>query len=159
MSSDFSFMRTGGSLEGDRDVAGDAFLFNHAVVMSVFVEDVKRLSAAYSQHAGRSSVQGKDMVLAMKTRTVHQRIFQDMPGTEERLREHKERLEEVLQESSSEEEEEDEQQMEEEEPFSVSTCTCDVCRLMNSAETSWRIWTPVTAEDHMLKRAIEAVRC
>jgi hypothetical protein len=157
---------TTGYAPDSQDSLSDDFVNETLVLLTVFSEDSLRLGAVYYTHAGRTYCSDRDIGLALKTRALHGEKFWELPEVQERIsqiteefKEDENQMEEVEAEL-----EDDENQMEEveaeleddfeHEQWTVSSCSCTVCNMMNDIEGEWGNWEPSSISDISIKNAI-----
>jgi histone H3/H4 len=171
----FGFMRSG-LVDVPMNVPED---FTNRL-MSITLTMVTRAAvdaATYCEHAGRSNVTEADIAASLKRQAMHfatdasleedvaetQRILFDeedegteSEGTDSEGSEGTDSEYESMDESEGTDEgTESEGTDSEPEPWTRSTCTCDVCRTVNEALDAWDDWTPEDPVEQYLKRTVE----
>jgi hypothetical protein len=157
-------MRTGFHQDSSTDRANEE-LENLSVLFTIFAEESMRLAVLYSKHSNRSVIATEDFSRAFKVRAFHGTEFWTMPHVQEKIEEVRNIIreeEELLENNVTEEIEEDNNFLglnvvsdEDMELYSTSTCTCMVCRYMNTINQKWPSWQPQTTNDIILKGAID----
>jgi 3'-phosphoadenosine 5'-phosphosulfate sulfotransferase (PAPS reductase)/FAD synthetase len=144
--SDYSFMQTGFSNE----TIPSEEIINLASIFMIFTEDALKISGIYTIHGGRKVVTTKDIVKALKIRTIHNDTFWNLPNT-------KERLEKMVKNLNETEESESEDEMGEEinEEDNSIICNCYVCSLFHTVDADWRVWVPSNVQENSLKKRID----
>lgn len=148
-------------------VLPEDFKMSLSAGLAVFLEKAMDSAILYAQHAERSGITAKDVILALKLEVFK---FGDREGIETDVANAKEELlamsdsSEDDSDSSSEEEYTSESEDEngsamsvddpEADSFCVSRCTCDICSNMNSIESRWNEWVPETPLERSLYTAI-----
>ena len=164
MSDDYSFMKSGFNQDISTDQANQE-LENLAVLFTIFAEESMRMAVLYCKHSNRRVTATEDFSRAFKVRAFHGTEFWTLPHVQEKIeqvqnmiREEEEKLENNMGEPQKSENDflgldvVDDEEME---PYSESTCTCVICRYMNTIDQKWSSWNPQTKNDIILKGAID----
>lgn len=169
--SDYSFMKSGsgnGTYQDNSENNLDKKTENDILsLILVFIEDATKLSVTYSNHANRNKATVKDLSLALKVRAFHGDEFWNLPDVQEKIQSAQDFINEEEEYTESNEDEDmeisnddaDNMEAEEEEyiEFSLSSCTCKICKDMNEIDSKWGTWEPTDNINKILKKHINEI--
>ena len=147
--SDYNFLKSG---SGNDIKLTDKQIMELQSLVFLFAENALRSSAIYVDHAKRTIIQKQDLQNCMKVEAM---LFCKKSDSINKARQ---LLQDILQ--TEEDEDEDDADFianDDEEEYTLSTCTCPLCEVVNNINTYWSEWKPETPLEKSLKKNIDKV--
>lgn len=144
--SDYNFLKSG---FGDDIKLSEKQQSELQSLVLLFAENALKSSAIYVEHAKRTIVQLRDIQNCMKVEAM---LFCKKDNT---IQQAKELLDDLLSLENGEEEDDiDDILTNDEEEFTLSTCNCPLCEVVNNIDSFWNKWEPETPLEKSLKKNI-----
>lgn len=161
---DYSFMRAGMGAP-NMSVSNEALTQTTNTMMMMGIAMITKsaeTAATYAKHAGRSSVQVKDVHVATKYQAKYfmekvsdEEIYETVEDMKKALADDTENGEENDDDDAPSLEEDPEDIEDDGEPWTPSTCKCELCQTINETDRTWSSYNPEDDVLAFLKRTVD----
>ena len=147
--SDYTFMKTGNNITEDNEIPDEAF--DMASIMTLFTKKGLQNSSCYVKHSCRPSITAEDIKRGLM---IEMFLFSKRPNLLPEVQEVKKAL---MDDSDSDTEDTELPLTEDITPFSLSPCTCALCKSMNDIYIKWSSFKPNPGIEDILYKNINKV--